>query len=174
MVYWNKNTDLSDVYPTVKTRVKNCKYLPRTITKAGIILYTHHEDEIVFGLGLENVNHDIVDFSVNIDSIDNIFDVLLKNLNMQLLNIFEVLQTKDIMDCPVLYDKQRLICFVHLNADPDEISERFIKIYNEDHNICCVTWFTITDFNHNVLNKNNFDQSLKDFLFKVQEFLYLL
>lgn len=174
MVYWNKNLDLSDCYPVVKTRVKNCKYLPSTINKAGVILYTSYEGEIVFGLGTDSSTHNIRDFSMNIKSIDNIFNLLLQSLNRQLLDVFEMLQLKDIMECPVLYDKERLILFIHLNIDPEELSKRFIEKYVEDHNICCITWFTSVDFNHNISHKNNFEHNMKNFLYKTQNFSYLL
>lgn len=174
MVYWNKNSDLSDFYPVVKTRVKNCKNLPRSIRTAGIILYTYHKDEIIFGLGTHNATHHIVDFSTDVKSPDNIFNLLLKNLDRQLLNVFDILQLKDIMECPVIYNKERLILFIHLNIDPDDLSEKFIQKYVEHHDICCITWFTPIDFNHNIANKNNFEPYMKDFLLKAQDFSYLL
>ena len=88
--------------------------------RAGVIMYTIINDEVLFGMGLDTRTHDITDFgggvSYKIDK--NAIIGALREFREETLEIFNKINMDDIMNSKVIYDENNLIIFEGFFASP--------------------------------------------------------
>ncbi len=183
--------------PTVfKTTVKNLDLQCVKPQRAGIILYTIHNGNVYFALGLDSKSHDLTDFGGHIvyQYDENVVCGALREFNEETLEMFDDVKYDDIQDCPVIYDEKNLIIFMHVICDPDVVCRSFNSYYDkQSHNIvntiqksqknskkktesevCGITWLTWEDFKYSINNDGILFSRIQRFLQNAGDFSYLL
>lgn len=126
-----ENQPLVSVQTPILTRVKHLDLNNIKPTRAGVILYTIINNQLILGLGLDAQFKQLTDFSGGINKKDiNVLTAALREFNEESLNLFGRIDTYDILDAPVLYDKHTLIIFYYVDEHPDDITIAFRKLKN--------------------------------------------
>lgn len=164
-----------------KTIVQNLDLNIVKPRRAGVIIYTVHNEITYFGLALDSRTHDLTDFGGTIIyKIDkNVITGALREFEEETLNIFETITFEDIKSYPVIYDKNNLIIFIHLNIDPDLISKSFNEKYksvinSEIPEVCSITWLTWPEFQHSIIQRGIIYFRVQKFLNRAGDFSDLL
>jgi hypothetical protein len=174
--------------PVVKTTVQNLNLECVRPQRAGIVIYTVHNGAVYFGFGLDAKTHDLTDFGGGIIYKHdlNVVRGALREFEEETLQIFEPIHPDAIQSCPVIYDSNNLIIFVHLNIDPDTacqafnrkfeqiiqtISETPKKRYPE---VCGITWINWEDFQRGINESGILFSRVQKFLQRAGDFSYLL
>lgn len=167
----------------IKTNIKNISLENVKPKRAGVILYTVHNDNIFIGLGLDAKTHDLTDFggTVHYPTDKDVITGALREFDEETLSIFNVPTETEIDSCPVLYDNANLIIFLHININPDQISKTFNEKYYQTINytnsvpeVCGITWITWEEFQHNITTKSILFSRVRKFLCRAGDFSYLL
>lgn len=173
----------------VKTKIENINLTYVRPRRAGVIIYTYYNGSIYFGLGLDSRTHDLTDFGGQISyySDKNVVNGLIREFEEETLNIFEKILPSDIKQCPVIYDRNNLITFVHLNIDPDTVSKTFNRKYcsfmdtnkhsrkkEPDPEVCGITWLSWEEFQHSIKTIGIFYFRVRKFLAAAGDFSHLL
>lgn len=168
-------------YPVTKTYVKNLDLTAVRPQRGGVIIYTVKDDAVYIGLGLDSNSHDLTDFGGGmIYKTDN--DVVhgaLREFHEETLGIFQDVNPKNITECPVVYDKNNLIIFIHLSIDPDIASRTFNEKFSEQTSrveVCGITWLTWENFQNIIRTTGESPMFVRvqRFLNRVGDFAYLL
>lgn len=119
--------------PIIKTTVQNLNLEYVKPQRAGIIIYTVINGSIYFGLGLDAKTHDLTDFGGGViyKTDLNVIRGALREFEEETLEIFDPITFDDIKQCPVIYDNDNLIIFVHMNIDPDTTCVAFNTKYKQ-------------------------------------------
>lgn len=132
--YGNNYNKTSRHTHLIKTTIKNLNLECVKPQRGGVIIYTVVNGSIYFGLGLDSRTHDLTDFGGGIiyKTDRNVVIGALREFNEETLDIFEPITIDDIKQCPVIYDDNNLVIFIHMNIDPDTtclaFSEKYKKI----------------------------------------------
>lgn len=173
--YYNK------IRKVIKTTVQsiNLKYVQPT--RAGIIIYTVYNNAVYFGLGLDSKTHDLTDFggTVKYKMDGDVVKGALREFTEETLDIFEPITPNELKHCPVLYDNDNCIIFMHVGVTPDIVSKaynnkfRTVKDTTEPE-ICGITWLTWEDFSNSIKSKGVLYERVRLFLVAAEDFAYLL
>ena len=172
-----KNKKSSKVVKTKVSQIDLSRVKPK---RAGIILYTYHDNVLYFGVGLDSTYHDLTDFggTVVYRTDKNVIRGAIREFEEETLGIFDTITYEDIRNCPVLYDKNNLIIFLRLDICPNDISKRFNDAYIKNTNInpevCSITWLNLDDLNNSIKNDDIIFNRVKNFLRRAGDFLHIL
>jgi len=172
----------------IKTIVHNLNLEYVTPQRAGIIIYTVVNGAIYFGLGLDAKTHDLTDFGggVSYKTDLNVIRGAIREFEEETLEIFDPITADDLKQCPVIYDKNNLIIFVHIDIDPDTISNTFNSKYQQiidmnrgkrkvrDPEVCGITWLTWEEFQKSINEKGIMFSRVQRLLSRAGDFSYLL
>lgn len=174
--------------PVIKTTIQNLNLECVKPQRAGVIIYTVINGAIYFCLGLDSKTHDLTDFGGGVvyKTDGNVVSGALREFTEETLDIFETITIEDIKQCPVIYDENNLIIFIHMNIDPDTtcfvFHEKYKKIvagsntkrkYREPE-VCGFTWLTWEEFQHSIKEKGIMFSRVQRFLSRADDFSYLL
>lgn len=140
---------------TVKNLDKSLK-----IARAGFILYTVHNQRLYIGLGVDAKNHELTDFAGHViyKIGESVVNGALRELKEETLGIFSPITSKDIENCLTIYDNNNLVIFMHININPEMVSEEFNEKYqlSADYKpeVCAITWLTLQEFDDAIKNDN--------------------
>lgn len=167
--------------PVIKTIVRNLDLDHVRPKRAGIIIYTVKDGSVYFGLGVDTKTHDLTDFGggVSYKTDNNAVRGAIREFEEESLEIFESLTFNDIEHCPVIYDKNNLIIFLHIDIDPDAVSEAFNAKYksvmrNLESEVCAITWLTWEEFKYSIREPDIMFSRVQKFLLQAGDFSYLL
>lgn len=175
-----------DKEPNVRTFVKNLDLGAVKPRRAGVIIYTIHNGTTYFGFGLDAKYHDLTDFggSVRYDTDtkgnhgkdSNVVAGALREFQEETLGIFKPLTYEDVQNCPVVYDKDNLIIFLHLSVDPDQVSQKFLLKHEKtkESEVCNISWLTWPELQAGIANPSNLFTRVQRFLKRVGDFSFLL
>lgn len=119
--------------PVIKTKVHNLNLDCVKPQRAGVIIYTIINGSTYFGLGLDSKTHDLTDFGGGViyKTDENVVRGALREFEEETLEIFDTITPTDIKECPVIYDDNNLIVFIHMNVDPDTTCFAFNEKYKQ-------------------------------------------
>jgi hypothetical protein len=165
----------------IKTKVRDINLECVRPERAGIILYTKIDGAVHMGLCVDAKSHDLTDAGGRVNESDlNVIQGAIREFEEETLEIFDPIEFDMIKDCPVIYDDQNLIIFMHINVDPNVVSKAFHESYlrtpkrRNYPEVCGITWITWEDFQY-CLNQNGILYSrVQRFLKQVGDFSYLL
>lgn len=182
--------------PVIKTTVQNLNLECVRPQRAGVIIYTFFEGATFFGLGLDSRTHDLTDFGGGVfyKTDQNVVRGALREFEEETLQIFQEIKPEDIKKCPVIYDDDNLIIFIHLKVDPDAVCSRFNRSYLEtidnnklhrargeasrrkfiDPEVCGITWLSWEEFQRSIKDKGIMFSRVQRFLMRAEDFSYLL
>ena len=176
--------------PVIKTTVQNVDLECVKPQRAGVIIYTVVGESTYFGLGLDSGTHDLTDFGggVTYKTDQNAICGAIREFEEETLSIFETIKFDHIKQCPVIYDNNNLIVFIHMKIDPDTVSRVFRDEYTHivdtkkcdsprkyrDPEVCGITWLTWEEFQRCVKEKGIMFSRVQRFLSKAGDFSYLL
>jgi hypothetical protein len=178
--------------PVIKTLVQNLDLEHVHPRRAGIIIYTVVNGSTYFGFGLDAKTHDLTDFGggVRYKTDINVLRGAIREFEEETLGIFDPFKIEDIKQCPVIYDENNLIIFIHLNIDPDTICKTFNEKYKQvvnkpriidenhkyikDPEVCGITWLTWEEFRFCIVTKGIMFYRVQNFLSRAGDFSYLL
>ena len=155
--------------------------------RAGVILYTYHQNNIYFGVGVDTKSKDLTDFGGGIqyklNKDGNVIRGALREFAEETLEIFKPLYFNDIKDCPVIYDKDNLIIFVQIGLNPLDVSTCFNMKYNQmcminffnkviphyykrvhDPEVCEIKWLSLYEFKTSLIVHGTFFTRVRKFL----------
>jgi hypothetical protein len=166
----------------VKTIVNDIDLSVVKPQRAGVILYTVHNNSVYFGLGVDCLSHDLTDFGGNVHkNKENVIEGALREFEEETLGIFKKITINDIKQYPVVYDSKNLIIFIHVSVDPNKVSEVFnnkfknvLKTSILMPEVCGITWLSWKDFYYSINNKGVLFFRVQKFLSKSNDFSYLL
>jgi len=190
------------IKPIIKTTVQKLDLECVRPQRAGIIIYTVKDGVVYLGWGLDSRSHDLTDFGgrVEYETDLNAVQGALREFNEETLQIFNLITIKDIERCPVIYDNNNMIIFIHMMIDPDEVDMSFSRKYTEivtenqkirsemknngtsnrdirrvlDPEVCGTTWLTWEEFQSSILEKGVIFSRVQRFLNRAGDFSYLL
>lgn len=155
--------------------------------RCGVILYTVVDGKTFFGLGVDSRTHDLTDFAGGVDNNDdNLVSAALREFNEETLEIFDDLTVKDVNHCAVIHDQKNLIIFVRTELHPELISRTFNQRYRhlDEHfsaicrkfkpEVCGITWLTWEQLQHAYRETQIIFSRVKNFLYRAEDFSYLL
>lgn len=172
--------------PAVKTLVQNIDPENVRPRRAGVILYTVSNEAIFFGCGLDANTHEITDFGGHVmNRIDaSAIHGALREFDEETLQILEPIRPQDIKHCPVIYDANNLIIFIHVNINPDIMchvfNTRYQSVVHGDVNktrepeVCAITWLSWEEFQLSIRSRGIMFRRVQKFLNKAGDFSYLL
>ena len=173
----------------VKTFVSTLDLTQIKPQRAGVIIYTIHNNNIYFGLGLDSKSHDLTDFGggVSYKKDCNAVRGALREFKEETLSIFENITEENIQNCPVLYDNNNLIIFIHIAINPDEVcaafkNEYFKVLHNysnqgkqrKNPEVCGITWLNLNDFQTGIKTEGIIFSRVRRFLWRCGNFYNLL
>lgn len=106
------------------------------IRRAGIILYTKYKKEILIGLGVDSVTHDLTDFGGGVlPSIDNNpIETAFREFHEETLGIFEDKldkdYSKDFSKCYAIHDRTNVLIFIEIDYEPEDVCIAFNEEYH--------------------------------------------
>lgn len=163
----------------IKTTVESLNLECVKPQRAGVIMYTVHNDMVYVGMGIDMKTHDLTDFGGGI-SYKKDRDVItgaLREFHEETLGIFRKLNYDDISSSAVLYDDiYNLIVFIYIDVDPNIISERFLTSFTTaaKAEICGIEWLTWEDFQKHINTPGIIFSRVQKFLKRAGDFSYLL
>lgn len=181
--------------PVIKTIVQSLNLDCVKPQRAGVIIYTIINGSIYFGLGLDAKTHDLTDFGGGViyKTDQNVICGALREFEEETLEIFDTIYPEDIKQCPVIYDDNNLIVFIHMNVDPDTtclaFNEKYKHVMNDvpiitgkknfikkryEPEVCGITWLSWEDFQRSIKEKGIMFYRVQRFLQKADDFSYLL
>lgn len=180
--------------PVIKTKVGNLNLDCVKPQRAGVIIYTIINGSTYFGLGLDSKTHDLTDFGGGViyKTDENVIKGALREFEEETLEIFDPITPTDIKECPVIYDDNNLIVFIHMNVDPDTTCFAFNEKYKQVMNacpptissgrrrkryepeVCGITWLSWEDFQKCIKEKGIMFSRVQRFLNRAEDFSYLL
>lgn len=180
--------------PVIKTIVQNLNLDCVKPQRAGVIIYTIINGSTYFGLGLDSKTHDLTDFGGGViyKTDGDVIKGALRELEEETLEIFDPISPQDIRQCPVIYDDNNLIVFVHMNVDPDTtcfaFNEKYKQVINAcppsiptgkrrkryEPEVCGITWLSWEDFQRSIKEKGIMFSRVQRFLNRAEDFSYLL
>lgn len=180
--------------PVIKTIVQNLNLECVKPQRAGVIIYTIINGSTYFGLGLDSRTHDLTDFGGGViyKTDGDVIKGALREFFEETLEIFDPISPQDIRQCPVIYDDNNLIVFVHMNVDPDTtclaFNEKYKQVINSFHSliptnkrrkiyepeVCGITWLSWEDFQRSIKEKGIMFSRVQRFLNNAEDFSYLL
>ncbi len=145
-----------------------------TPQRAGVILYTVKDGELLFGLGIDTRSRQLTDFGGGVSyrkDLNAIFGAL-REFDEESLRIIDPLTIDQIIDCPVIYDLHNLIVFVYLGDTNTELLsnlfdvkyQKYIEITNMTPEVSKIVWLREHEFRQSI----NFGSSM---FTRVQNFL---
>jgi hypothetical protein len=166
----------------IKSTVKNINLDCVKPERAGIIIYTVIDGAFYMGLCVDAKSHDLTDAGgrVNYETDHNVIQGAIREFEEETLGIFDPIEFDDIKDCPVIYDDQNLIIFMHINIDPNLVSKVFHESYLQTPKrrnypeVCGVTWLTWEEFQYCLHHNGILYSRVQRFLKRVGDFSYLL
>ena len=130
-----------------------------TPERGGVILYTVYHKQLYIGLAVDSASHDLTDFGGRIyyDNDPDCITGSLREFREESLSVFEPITTDQVKGYITIYDKHNIIMFLHLDVKPNDVSQRFLSVHNEQVTqrgnnanrrleVCGITWLTITAF----------------------------
>jgi hypothetical protein len=187
------NNRITRKMPVIKTTVQNLNLEYVKPQRAGIIIYTVINGSIYFGLGLDAKTHDLTDFGGGViyKKDINVIRGAIREFEEETLEIFDTITVDDLKQCPVIYDNNNLIIFVHMDLDPDETCRAFHLKYKQitdsnstffpdgkkkikDPEVCGITWLTWEEFQQSINEKGIMFSRVQRFLSRAEDFSYLL
>ena len=177
----------------IKTIVQNINLECVKPQRAGVIIYTVINGFIYFGLGLDSKTHDLTDFGGGVSYKNDLNAICgaLREFQEETLEIFDDISFDDIKQCPVIYDNNNLIIFIHMNVDPDatciRLNEKYKKAIeinqssvlegkprHHDPEVCGITWLTWEEFQYSIKTKGVMFLRVQRFLIRAGDFSHLL
>lgn len=143
----------------VISNAKQCIDANITPERGGVILYTIYQKRLYIGLAIDSASHDLTDFGGRIyyDTDPNCITGSLREFHEETLGIFNPITVEQVENYTTIHDNNNLILFLHLNVNPNTVSEKFLAVHS-DHitlmentthrnlEVCGITWLTITSF----------------------------
>lgn len=159
-----------------------CMEASITPERAGIIIYTIYHKQLYIGLAVDSASHDLTDFGGRI-YYDNDFDCItgsLREFHEESLGLFDPITSEQVKGYTTVYDSHNLIMFLHLDVKPNDVSQRFLAIHNEQvtqrggntHRrleVCGITWLTITAFINSVAKYGTIYERVRKVLLQVPD-----
>ena|SRR5437762_2315003 len=128
-------------------KIKDIDFTRLNLIRAGVILYTIVDDEVLLGLGLDKTYQELTDFSGGISKNETRTPVIaaLRELCEETLGLYCHIQINDIQNNLALYDRHHLVIFYKVDNDIDTISQQFMdmkKQYKNKIEIDEIVWLT--------------------------------
>ena len=182
----------------VVTRVNQLNLNNVRPSRGGIVLYTVYQKRLYYGFCIDSRTHDLTDGGGTIDyKIDKtVLHGSIREFEEETVEIFEHITVEDIKWCPVVYDDKNLIIFMHIDVDPNEVSQKFNERYSilcekqlqeaqrlgrkprNPPEVCGITWLTHESLQQAIDNPGVLYSRVRKFLAQVitpnSEFLQLL
>ena len=105
----------------------------------------------------------------------------LREFNEETLQIFDPITIENIKNCPVVYDPNNLIIFIHIGVNPNDVCKVFndkykdlIKQNKQEPEVCGITWLTWEEFQHIIKTRGILYYRVRRFLNRADDFSYLL
>ncbi len=146
--------------------------------RAGVIIYTKIDNEIYFGLGIDNASKEITDFGGGISYKERDKNVILgalREFKEETLGIFGSLSYMDVIDSPVIYNTLNLIIFKYIDMDPDLINHLFLEAYQNHINpeVSGILWMNTNEFKHCIMTRGKMFFRVQNFLQKAGNFYWI-
>lgn len=163
----------------IRTTIANLNLECVKPQRAGVIIYTVYNDMVYVGMGVDMKTHDLTDFGggISYKKDRNVVAGALREFNEETLGIFRKLSIEDVMTSAVLYDDTyNLIIFLHIDVDPNVVSEKFLNRFNEvpKAEICGIQWLTWEEFQKHVNTPGIIFSRVQKFLKRAGDFSSLL
>lgn len=171
----------------IKTKIKALNLTYVRPQRAGVILYTIHQQVTYFGLGLDANYHELTDFGGTMvyKTDSHVVNGALREFMEETLQLFQPITGQDIQECPVIYDQANLVIFIHVNVEPDQVCAKFNTLYQKklsqptpagikNPEVCAIAWLTWNEFLGSIKNEGNMFFRVRRFLDRAGDFSYLL
>jgi len=169
-----KNTMAKNSIIIVKVKDFNIKIRPQ---RAGVIIYTYHNDKLYFGFGVDSIYHELTDFGGHLDKEDeSAITGALRELKEESLKIFNY-QFNDIINDLITYDDQMVIIFVKTDLTKEEINKQFkLKLKTaRKPEVNDIKWLSIDELKKELNNNHSkIYNRVKNHLLKSGDFYKLL
>ena len=148
--------------------------------RAGVIMYTKHNNEIYYGLGVDAASKEITDFGGGISYKERDKNVILgalREFKEETLNIFGPIDYIDILDAPVIYNKQNLIIFKYVDLSPILINQLFLTAHQnaiQIPEVCDIVWMTTNELKACIMTRGKMFFRVQNFLQKAGNFYWLI
>lgn len=148
--------------------------------RAGVIIYTKYNNEIYYGLGIDSVSKEITDFGGGISYKERDKNVILgalREFKEETLGIFGDVHYLDILESPVIYNKQNLIIFKYVDLSPLMIRELFLIAYQEQRRppeVCDIVWMNTNELKHCIMTRGKMFFRVQNFLQRAGNFYWLI
>lgn len=161
----------------VKTLVKNVDLSLVKPPRAGVILYTKINNQLFFGLGVDEQSKQFTDFGggISYNKDKHVINGALREFNEETLNIFNYLVINDFMDSLVLYNNDMLIIFKQLD-DISTIRTLFLNqlLLHDNVEVSDICWLSLNDFKSIINTRGGMFFRVQNFLQKAGDFYWLL
>lgn len=167
--------------------VRKCKVseLDLNIVKpqrAGVIIYTKIDNEIIFGLGVDTLSKEYTDFGggISYHKDKNVILGALREFKEESLGIFGEVDFNHVLNSYVIYNNNNLIIFYYINLNPTVINDVFLLNYNQTvkdnivPEVCEIKWMNMTEFKKNIATRGKMFHRVQVFLQQSGELLRMI
>ncbi len=172
-------------FSVIRTHVRSLNLECVRPERAGVIIITVRNDAMWIGVGLDAKTHDLTDFGGHVMTSDkNVIEGALREFDEETLMIFDHLSCEEIAECPVIYDDKNLIIFIHMDVNPNEISQIFLSEYEsvmrkkpkkcQRPEVCQIVWLSWEDFQAGLHRDGIIFSRVQRFLRRAGDFSCLL
>jgi hypothetical protein len=152
--------------------------------RAGVIMYTKHNNYIYYGLGIDTLSGEYTDFGGGISYKDkkdkNVIMGALREYKEETLAIFGDLTYDDVKDSTVIYNNHNLILFKYVEVDPSISINMFLIEYNKKLNegeipeVCDIKWVSTREFKELISTRGKMFYRVQCFLQQAGDFTRFL
>ncbi len=163
-------------YTLYKKIVKELDLTTVKPPRAGIIIYTKHNNELIFGLGVDTSTKELTDFGGGISYKERDKNVILgalREFNEETLNIFKF-NYDDVLESLVLYNQHILLIFKYVDMDIDQIRQSFLNLCKPNDEVCDIMFLTKNEFQNCIMTRGKMFFRIQNFLQKAGNFYWLL
>ena len=151
--------------------------------RAGVILYTIKDGQLVFGLGVDSRSQDLTDFGGGVSYRTDLSAVngALREFDEESLRIIDPLTAEQVQNCPVLYDTHNMIIFILLDVDIDVLSsmfdvkhDKYVAISGTEPEVSKIVWLSESEFRNAIKYGNRLFSRVQNFLKRAGDFFIIL
>lgn len=173
----DKDKDIP-ICPIQKKYVREANIKSIKASRAGVIVYTIYNNKVYFGMGVDFESKDITDFGGRVSYYNdkNVLVGALREFTEETLGVFGLIKPDQVSDCPIVYDSDNLILFIHLKVDIATINNSF-EIAKQKVNkpeITKIVWLDIISFLASIKSENIMYKRVRDLLHNAGDFTNLL
>jgi hypothetical protein len=145
------------IKPSVISEVNELKLDIITPKRSGVIVYTIHNNNIYFGMGVDTKTGELTDFGGGVKYKYDINAVNggLREFSEESLLVFGALNINDIKYSTVVYDNNVMLIFIFMNLNINYVTSLFrrrVKYFNNPE-IIDINWLTVDEFLDSLNNK---------------------